>query len=349
MQSAAQTRAALLAHARAYPALQIQDVFKFLHQSTFGCEHLVSSLELAAQRIAAEPHECIGTVEPLDGEYSRVPLCYLDRGLGIETFAKLFAASAKTEPNGADALQQKLAVATAMVGDGELPFALAQWEAAVNDWAQHGYPAVHHSDTFRETYRPSYRVIHNRYIPFLPLFAELDKRLSRDRVILAVDGGSASGKTTLGGWLADLYGAAVFHIDDFFLQPHQRTPDRLAQVGGNVDHERFLEQVLKPLSKGEDVVFQPFDCSTMTFAAKRRVSPKRLNVVEGVYSMHPQLAPYYDLSVFLDVTQDVQRARILHRNSPAMAARFFNEWIPLERRYFTKTQIKQRCDITVKE
>ena len=36
------TRTFLLAHAAAYPALTLADLFKALYQSAFGCEHLVA-------------------------------------------------------------------------------------------------------------------------------------------------------------------------------------------------------------------------------------------------------------------------------------------------------------------
>ena len=37
-------------------------------------------------------------------------------------------------------------------------------------------------------------------------------------------------------------------MDDFFLRPEQRTEERLKEVGGNVDRERFLEEVARPLT-----------------------------------------------------------------------------------------------------
>ena len=52
-------------------------------------------------------------------------------------------------------------------------------------------------------------------------------------VIVAIDGKCTSGKTTLAGKLAELYDCNVFHMDDFFLRPEQRTPERFAEVGGN--------------------------------------------------------------------------------------------------------------------
>lgn len=344
------TRQQLITHYRAYPHLQIQDLFKYLHQSAFGCEHLVSSPAAAIERIAAEyggDHLAPAAVEPLDGDYSRVPISYMDNGLTAATFGRLFVASARQEPEGSAALTAKLAVARQLVAEGVLPFSVVEFDDAAERWRAQGYGAVRHSDSFRAHYRPAYRVIHNRFLPFLPLLAQLDRRLSQGKVTLAIEGGSAAGKTTLGGWLCDLYGGTLFHADDFFLQLHQRTPERLAEVGGNLDRERLLAEVLQPLSRGEAIRFRRFDCATMSLSAAETVIPADLVVVEGAYSLHPDLAPYYDLSLFLDVTPDCQRERILRRNSPPMAQRFFTEWIPLERRYFAETNVEQRCTMTV--
>ena len=46
----------------------------------------------------------------------------------------------------------------------------------------------------------------------------------KDRVIVAIDGNCASGKTTLTAQLAEHFDCNVFHMDDFFLRPEQRTP-----------------------------------------------------------------------------------------------------------------------------
>ena len=52
-------------------------------------------------------------------------------------------------------------------------------------------------------------------------------------------------------------------MDDFYLQPHQRTEERLAEPGGNVDRERFLQEVLIPLHEGHDAVYRVFDCQIL--------------------------------------------------------------------------------------
>ena len=118
-------------------------------------------------------------------------------------------------------------------------------------------------------------------------------------MIIGVAGGTGSGKTTLAEKLSRIYDCNVFHMDDFFLRPEQRTPERFAEAGGNVDRERFLSEVLTPLSEGRAVEYSRFNCSTQKLEAPVTVEQKPLTIVEGAYSMHPELARFYDLSVFL--------------------------------------------------
>ena len=66
-------------------------------------------------------------------------------------------------------------------------------------------------------------------------------------VLVALEGGSASGKSTLGAQLAQAMGATLVHMDDFFLPVELRTPERFAQPGGNVHWERVKAEVLQPL------------------------------------------------------------------------------------------------------
>ena len=47
MNKCERTRKLLIMHYQAYPKLQIQDIFKFLYQSAFGCEHFVASVDVA--------------------------------------------------------------------------------------------------------------------------------------------------------------------------------------------------------------------------------------------------------------------------------------------------------------
>ena len=171
--------------------------------------------------------------------------------------------------------------------------------------------------------------------------ALLDKQ---DFVTVAIDGKCTSGKTTLAAKLADIYDCNVFHMDDFFLRPEQRTPERFAEVGGNVDYERFKEEVLLPMLSGTGFSYRSFDCSTFTLSEPVYVTLKKLNIIEGTYSHHPYFEIPYDIRILLTIDEKTQRQRILQRPQ-FLHKRFFEEWIPMENRYFDWFQISDKADI----
>lgn len=171
----------------------------------------------------------------------------------------------------------------------------------------------------------------------------IEEELARkERVLVAIDGSCTAGKTTLAGLLSQEFDCNVLHMDDFFLRPEQRTPERYAQTGGNVDRERFREEVLTPLCAGEGFSYRPFDCKTLKLRDPIPVEPKRLNIIEGSYSMHPFFGEPYDLKIFLSVTPELQHRRVEER--PAVLHRlFFEKWIPMEKRYFEEFHIREGC------
>ena len=171
--------------------------------------------------------------------------------------------------------------------------------------------------------------------------------IKKERVILAIDGRAASGKTTLAANLAGRFDTAVVHMDDFFLRPEQRTEARLREPGGNVDRERIHELVLFPLSRGEKVAYRPYDCRTKALADEVTLPDKQLVIVEGSYSLHPELRPYYDLSVFVTTDGDTQLRRLAERDG-AKLADFKEKWIPLEELYFGAFDIERSCDFVIR-
>ena len=178
---------------------------------------------------------------------------------------------------------------------------------------------------------------------------QIDELLAeKDMILVAIDGKCTSGKTTLASKLAELYDCNVFHMDDFFLRPEQRTPERFAEVGGNVDYERFYKEVLLPLKTIQPCSYRPFDCKIFTLSEPVAVAPKRLNIVEGSYSLHPKFGAYADVTVFCDVEPAEQMDRIEKRNGTRMAEMFRTRWIPLEEAYFEAYPIKENADCVMK-
>ena len=263
--------------------------------------------------------------------------------MSVNTLSTLFILSSQQEKNGKEQLEEKLQILIDMISNKELPFSLNNAKLTLLKWKEDGYPAIHHSNTFNELYHPSYRLIHKKYVPFLKLFKDID---NKHPSIISIDGRCASGKTTLSNLLKQIYDCNVFKMDDFFLQPHQRTKERLESPGENVDHERFEQEVLIPLSKHEDIKLRKFNCSTLSIQSAQLIPYKSFNVIEGSYSMHSDLQRYYSYSVFLTVSKEEQLSRLEKRN-PNMLNNFIQRWIPLEELYFKTFSIQDICDIKI--
>lgn len=163
--------------------------------------------------------------------------------------------------------------------------------------------------------------------------------------LVAIDGRCGSGKTTLAKAICERSETAVVHMDDFFLRSEQRTPERFTEPGGNVDRERFLEEVLVPLSAGREVTYRPYNAHSQCFLEPVRLGARPIVLVEGSYSCHPALWDYYDLHVFLDIDPAEQLRRIESRNGKEGLAMFQARWIPLEEAYFQAFSPESRCEL----
>ncbi len=166
----------------------------------------------------------------------------------------------------------------------------------------------------------------------------------KDRILIAIDGSCTAGKSTLASLLARDLDCNLFHMDDFFLRPEQRTQLRLSEIGGNVDYERFYETVLLPLKAGKSFAYRPYDCGTGKLKEPVAILPKRINIIEGSYSCHPCFKDPYDIRIFLKISPQIRLERI--RQRPVfLQQRFLKEWIPMEQAYFAAFAIEEKADI----
>lgn len=174
----------------------------------------------------------------------------------------------------------------------------------------------------------------------LELLFSREAEIKKEPILIGIDGMCCSGKTTLCEELLKQHDCNVFHMDDFFLRPEQRTAERLFEVGGNVDYERFKEEVVTPLLQGRAFSYRPFDCKTGGFGEEREVFPKKWNLIEGVYCLHPYFGDIYDFCFFMEIDAQEQKRRVLKRSGAEKYQRFVTEWIPKENAYFAAFDVK---------
>lgn len=163
--------------------------------------------------------------------------------------------------------------------------------------------------------------------------AVMDKS-EKDYVIIAIDGPSASGKSSFARSIEKTFDCNLFHMDDFALPQELKTPERLSEPGGIIDRDRFKNEVLDKVVLGEPFTYKRFNRRSGKTTVSDTVKPKKLNIVEGVYSMHPDFLKYYDYTIFFDVSREKQMERIKKSSNARTQARYRNEIIPLEDKYF---------------
>ncbi|HIS03339.1 MAG TPA: hypothetical protein IAA75_05450 [Candidatus Pullichristensenella avicola] len=336
----------LLEERARHPGAEARDYCKLLYQSEFGGGHMACEPSEALERLRGEIAACgAGADAPfarVGGGLLRLNLRALPAlRLRPETVCGLF--SCACAPRGSVAgLEEKLEILRANAARLGLDEALLA--AEIDAWRAAGYPAISHSPAYRALYHPAYRLVPAAAERFLALFQAVDELVKgKGGARVAIDGNSGAGKSTLGALLAAAYGGNLYHMDDFFLPAERKTPARLAEPGGNVDWERFRGEVLSRL--GTAFSYRPWRCREGRLAAPVAVWPRAVEIVEGVYSLHPALRDAYDLRVFLSIDAAAQEERIRLRSGEAMLRRFQTEWIPLENAYFNALNIRQSCQL----
>ena len=157
----------LSAHLARYPAMQLDDIYKLLHQAALGPGHAVDNPVAARKRLDQEiealgdgPAEPMQDIISPDGRLGRVHLrSYLAARGDADALHRAFVETANSYPASPDKLAKFCGCLGDLAAAGGIPFTREEVVAYFGKIAQDGYPAVHHSEAFRNAYRPAYRVV----------------------------------------------------------------------------------------------------------------------------------------------------------------------------------------------
>jgi len=332
----------LLCQAKTHNSFGVLDAAKMCYQAANGVAHIIS--EKARECFYKEYESAVTDApvfEEIGGGFVRVNLGgWKAESLNPDWLYRLLCKTA--EQNGRGDLEDRLNAVTSLAERGEMPFSLAEWQDFLETYDR---TPPSHSMEYKAQNNPLYRVIKRDYVNLLPILKKCAKSNQKPTVI-AIDGNAASGKTTLCKLLCEVLPAESVQMDHFFLPPSKRTAVRLKETGGNIDYERFCEEVL-PFVR-EDFEYTRYDCSKLDFSGKIKIQNGDFLIVEGSYSLHPKFRDYADIKIFCEIDSETQMERIIKRNGPELARRFRLEWLPMENKYFEEFNIKKKCDIILR-
>jgi len=324
-------------HRLHHPQMQAQDLVKLIFQSLCGCGHLLADEQFVTARIEMEqsslaPDSAEPLTEPL-GAHIRLNLRRaMAEGIRAEWIARMMLLSEKQTPVVSDRRSVYSAIAT-LKTDG-FSFSAEKLEASAKRLLDETEWIPGHTESYRGLYAPAYRVISQKFEYLLPVLCALGKLQDRERTLMCIDGPCGSGKSALCQQLIAITGAAALSMDEFFTPHAQKTPERLAQPAGNADIERFCTEFLHPWLEDSTAAYRPYLCYADEFGDPVTVPSRPLTIIEGSYSLHPDIRRHADLRVFLTVDELTQHQRIAARDGEEMLQRFISTWIPLEKAYF---------------
>jgi hypothetical protein len=147
--------------------MQIQDLYKLIHQAAMGSEHAISSAQAAREWLKRELAEMgPGPEEPMidpisaDGQIVRVHLRpFVEGGGDPETLLHAFLRTANEYRGDRQVLEEHWHAATDI-----RHFPPAELDEFIEAMRVRKYPAVHHSTEYERLYRPAYRVVWRKFI-----------------------------------------------------------------------------------------------------------------------------------------------------------------------------------------
>lgn len=324
-----------------YSRMKPQDYGKLAFQNEFGAKHLALDRETVIANLLKEMEHLDLDSTPLQMEsiaenLCRFPLAFCKDRAAICLLADLFIKTAQNSAGTREGLLQKIACLAEYQIEG-----MQEWLA---DWENKGYPAVHHSEIYRQCYHPHYRLLQKDYAVYFPALLEIEKLAQAGRPVwIGIDGRCGSGKTHFAGLAGSLCSCNVIHMDDFYL-PVEKRPQNWEEIpGGNMDFERLRSEVLLPIQEGRQAVYRPYRCEQGEIAEERKLPYSHITILEGSYSHHPKLFSEYDLKIFLDCGAKEQEHRLREREGGYYSA-FAKKWIPMEERYLEHFKIREGCD-----
>lgn len=179
-------------------------------------------------------------------------------------------------------------------------------------------------------------------------------------IVVALDGGSGAGKSTIAENLKRLTDLALVRLDDFYqtVIPESDWPRKTVEqrLNGVFDWSRVRSQALEPLRAGRPGRWRAFDFmrgvgASGTYSLREQVTevtPAPTILVEGAYSASPPLRDLIDLAVLVDAHSHARQSRAVARGDDAdFLARWRQIWDEVEAYYFGHVCPPQSFDLVI--
>jgi cytidylate kinase len=151
--------------------------------------------------------------------------------------------------------------------------------------------------------------------------------------VVVIDGPSGSGKSTFATRLAEASGAGLLRLEDMY--PGWDGLDEGAQ--------RLVDDVLEPLSRGEQATIRRWDWLEMRERERESLATEPLLVIEGVGAGSRAAAPFISLLIWLEAETEERYARAIARDGEVYLDHW-DRWAAQEQVTFAREATRDRAD-----
>ncbi|TET29898.1 MAG: hypothetical protein E3J69_12555 [Anaerolineales bacterium] len=160
-------RRILAHHFKRYPLMEVQDIYKLIHQASMGSEHAVQDLDITraflereVNELADGPEEPIEDIISANGQISRINLRpYLASNASLENLFEAFVRTANEFEGSTIKLKRYHSYAERLKDESSFAFSPSAIRTFFDRMEDQGFPAVHHSASYAAAYQPAYRVV----------------------------------------------------------------------------------------------------------------------------------------------------------------------------------------------
>ncbi|MCW3528566.1 hypothetical protein K6Y76_36865 [Burkholderia cenocepacia] len=172
-------------------------------------------------------------------------------------------------------------------------------------------------------------------------------------VVVALDGRSGTGKSTLGLEIATVVNGTYVDQDDFFCGgelDQWRAVSPEIRVDKCIDWQRVLRDIVLPFRASRPIHYHPFNWDTMDGLDPDPITiePSDVLILDGAYSTRAELADYLDLTVLVTLDDEIRRQRIMDREGEDWTLEWFTVWDAAEDLYFGKMRPESEFDIVIR-
>ncbi|WP_214796384.1 MULTISPECIES: kinase [unclassified Exiguobacterium] len=176
--------------------------------------------------------------------------------------------------------------------------------------------------------------------------------------VVAIDGLSGAGKTTLVSHLNGESDLLVLHIDDYIVERAKRYETGQSEpteyYALQWDVSRLERELFRPLTEGVTKLVLPrYDQERDVITEQVvDVSSAHTVVVEGIFLQRPEWQPYFDYVIYLDCPREVRYERVLNRdtylgNPAERLAKYKRRYWPGEDLYLERIDPKNTAHIVL--